>query len=159
MRSRLLTEAAVLSLVSGGSIFEGFRVIAARDPTTLSDPLGPGAYIVGLGVLLLLTTLGYSVASLRPAVLPAAVYEDEDDTGSPIGKVLASVAALCAYALLIDALGYVIPTFLLLLVESRLFGVTSWWRCAVVAVGLTFVFYFVFLRFANVAFPHGALWG
>ena len=66
------------------------------------------------------------------------------------GRPLVLAAALVIYAAVLPALGFVVSSFALVVVASRLMGAPSWWRPALLALGITGVSYLLFVRWLGV---------
>ncbi len=141
----------VLGLIGGVTSYLG------RDARTQSSLMGPGTYVLILSAALILTALVYAYLSLRKAPRTPGVAPGEPREPWASRIVLSVFGAFAVYATLIQLLGYVLPTIVFLLVEFRLLGVRSWkGNIALTAVVAT-LFYIVFIKYGEMAFPHGAL--
>lgn len=72
-------------------------------------------------------------------------------------RVLALVVTLIVYAYVLDFVGYMISTSVLVAVSAAILGSRNHVRDAVVAVGLTVAVYFLFTRGLNIYLPTGLL--
>ena len=110
---------------------------------SLTDP-GPGLWPLIVSVVLVLT--GAAVA-LRPG-----------DDAEPIGReawiVVLGCVSLVAYTLLIEVIGFEIPTIALLVFWLKVLGEEPWRTSLTVAVGATVAVYAVFILALGVALPH-----
>ena len=117
--------------------------VGMRYPMVSRDG-GPGA-----GVLP--TALGVIIAALA---LASFFRPDVDRIALPqIGRILVILAALVGYALLLDPLGYVIATALLLGVLLMAFAEKKHWWQPVAAIAISFGTYAIFRLFLTVPLP------
>ena len=117
--------------------------VGMRYPMVSRDG-GPGA-----GVLP--TALGVIIAALA---LASFFRPDVDRIALPqIGRILVILAALIGYALLLDPLGYVIATALLLGVLLMAFAEKKHWWQPVAAIAISFGTYAIFRLFLTVPLP------
>jgi putative tricarboxylic transport membrane protein len=146
MARRDAVAAAVVLLFAAGAAFEAARLLpfgAVRNP-------GPGFFPWWASVslaLLSLVLLGSSLLA-RPAAGGEAA-------GSRWGKVAGVLAALAAYALILESVGYPIATFLLVLFMLRITEPHRWpvaLGLAVLAAGGS---YLVFAVWLSVPLPAG----
>ncbi len=118
---------------------------AARDRGlgSLTAP-GPGLWPLVVGLVLAIS--GAAVA-LRPG-----------DDAEPIGRDAWIVAVACLslalYTLVIEIVGFEVPTLLLLAFWLRGLGRESWRTTVLVSVGATVVVWVVFILALDVALPH-----
>lgn len=111
---------------------------------TLGSP-GPGFLPLVAGIVMLALAIGILVQEWsrwragRAAPEPPAAAVP----GNRLPVALA-VAALLAYALLLDPLGYVLTTALFLVFTLRVLGRLAWWAVLTSAVGTTAVSYALF---------------
>ena len=116
---------------------------------------GPGLMPFILGILLLIVSLYLLIVSFpkRTAKQEASKEKSDRTDFVKLGFVLLS---LLVYALLLETLGYLIGTFLLLIVLFRSAG-SNRWRSVIIASALTSLLtYFVFNSF-GLRFPMGIL--
>jgi putative tricarboxylic transport membrane protein len=71
--------------------------------------------------------------------------------------VLLTVAGLLVYALLLEALGFLLSTILLVLYQTRVIQRDHWVRNVVTAVIFSLVLYFGMTRLLSVKLPEGVL--
>ncbi|MCF3933096.1 tripartite tricarboxylate transporter TctB family protein [Acuticoccus sp. M5D2P5] len=115
-----------------------YGMTAGNYEAGFGDPLGPAAFPRILAVPAALLSLGLI---LRP---------DPDPTwsrGVILGRQVATIAVLIAYALLLDPLGFPIATFAAVLLLAKLIG-TSWLKAgaaAIIMAPLLFVLFDVLL--------------
>jgi putative tricarboxylic transport membrane protein len=124
-------------------------------PGEVSDAAGPKLMPVVVAVLWLVLSAVYAATHLRDALRSEA---SEDVTRfDRIPQVVLIMAILIAYAYLLQPVGYLITTILLVWSTSRVMGSRSWLRDLIVAVGLTAVVYLVFSRALGIYLPPGVL--
>ena len=117
--------------------------VGMRYPMVSRDG-GPGA-----GVLP--TALGVIIAALA---LASFFRPDVDRIALPqIGRILVILGALIGYALLLDPLGYVIATALLLGVLLMAFAEKKHWWQPLAALAISFGTYAIFRLFLTVPLP------
>jgi putative tricarboxylic transport membrane protein len=118
---------------------------AARDLGlgSLTAP-GPGLWPLVVGLVLAIS--GAAVA-LRPG-----------DDAEPIGRdawiVVVACLSLALYTLVIETVGFELPTLVLLAFWLRGLGRESWRTTVLVSVGATAVVWVVFILALDVALPH-----
>jgi putative tricarboxylic transport membrane protein len=123
---------------------------------SLSEP-GPGFLPILTGVLICATSLAHlGQLFLKPA--------DPGTSANPWAGVrwhrgAMVVGGLVAYALTVDYLGYLIATFLLMLVLFSLYDRKRWWMAIGGSLMVITVTYLVFCIWLKVQFPAGILSG
>ncbi len=156
MRTSDLVISGILAVIGVMTIVESVRVVAAQGANVVVDVIGPGPYLLGLGVLLVVSASAHILTSLRAA--PTAAGEPVvDDSEASQRKVFISVLTLAVYVALIDVLGYALPTLLFFFAQLRLFGRSSVLASGAIAACLTAGFYLLFVEFAGMSFPRGLL--
>ncbi len=73
------------------------------------------------------------------------------------GRVILAIAAIFAYALVFEHLGYLLSTFLLMLLLLRMMERKSWWLGTGLAALISMVSYFLFKVCLKVNIPGGFL--
>jgi putative tricarboxylic transport membrane protein len=113
------------------------------------EPVGPKAWPIVLAVLLALTGV---LLTLRAEDGEHAVFP----RGLLLNRVLAMIAAIGAYAVAFEPLGFALSTWLITIALGRIFGGS--WPKVVVAGGLLGVaLYYGFDRLLGVTLPAGPL--
>jgi hypothetical protein len=156
LATRSNIERFLLIVIALGSIAEGVRLIFQGRRLATSDVLGPAPYILGLGVLLLVTTL-IDTLGTNPTIDTRAGAGSGGQLFS--GKLASIFLVLCTYAVLIEICGYLISTVVLFVLQFRLYGVKSWVVSSIAAVVAAVLFHLVFVKYAGMVFPRGLLWG
>lgn len=154
MRRVQLVEGALLAFFSFVSLAEGMRLTVYSDPYTLFDPLGPGRYILVLALGLSAVTVAHFVQAWRDRAGDGAAASATDPVG--LKRVFRMVAVLTAYVALIQFVGYVTATVLFFVAAFYVVGVRPV-ASALLAVICTVCYYFVFVYYGNIVFPHGML--
>jgi hypothetical protein len=156
MRTSDLVISGILAAIGLATIIESVRVVNSQGANVVVDVIGPGPYLLGLGVLLLVSASAHFASSLRRT--SAAGPRDPADTGAASQRnVFFSFLTLAAYVVLIDVVGYALSTLLFFFVQLRLFGRLSIVAGAAIAACLTGAFYLLFIEFGGMSFPRG-LW-
>jgi putative tricarboxylic transport membrane protein len=132
--------AGLMALAVGVAASLGARHLGAG---SLTDP-GPGLWPLVVSAVLVST--GAAVA-VRPG--------DEAETiGRDAWAVVVACVSLVAYTAVIGAVGFELPTAILLAFWLRVLGGEPWRTTVVVSVGVTVVAYVVFILALGVALPH-----
>lgn len=152
MKRATIVEGAILLVVSLTGIVQGFQLNAIKDPQRLALLMGPGTYILVLSFILLITAIVHVLMDYRKGVDIVSTPKTEIHA-SP--KLILMIAVFALYAFLIDIVGYVIPTVLFFLLEFRLSGVTSWKVNTLLTACLVVSFYYIFIKYCEMVFPHG----
>jgi putative tricarboxylic transport membrane protein len=138
---------------------------------TLSIALGAGSYQIGLGTpqepesgfLPFWTAVLLGVLTIVHFI--RTVYSDKSgqaaasvEWGKHWKRLIIVVIALTLYGVTLSFLGYVISTFLLLMVLFSVYGRRKWWvvvGASVIVVGITVI---IFSYWLTIQLPQG-LWG
>jgi putative tricarboxylic transport membrane protein len=116
------------------------------------EPVGPAAFPLLMAALMAVLSLWLVV---RPAHHAGAEASEPFLTDASM-KVLTLVAVMLAYAVLFQALGFIVSTALMTVPVGRVFGGT--WRQSVLAgIGLGVSFFLIFDRVFDVILPAGVL--
>lgn len=117
---------------------------------------GPGMMPVLLGVFLAgLSAALWIMAARRERSAAAAAGPW---SAARVWPVISTLAVLLAYAALLDTLGYVVATFLVLIVLLRVLEPPRWSTTVLSAAVVTAASYGVFVRLLQVQLPRAA-WG
>jgi len=115
----------------------------------ITDPLGPQAWPMMLAAFLALFSI-YLIARPQPgSVWPKRVV---------LLRQLVLVAALVGYALLLDPIGFVAATVLVVAFMALLMG-ARWWQAGVTGVASSVALYLLFNSLLGLPLPAGALFG
>jgi hypothetical protein len=151
MKRGTIVESAVLLVISLAGIIQGIQLNAVKDPQRLALLMGPGTYILVLSIVLLITAVAHVLLDYRKG----AAVSTKTSAMHVSKKLILMVVVFAVYAFLIDIVGYIIPTILFFLLEFRLAGVTSWKVNTILTTGLVVSFYFIFIKYCEMVFPHG----
>ncbi len=150
MRNRVdLWAGVVLCAVGIGTIFEAFRLKVGTflAPKPGFFPLLGGLVLIGLSLgLLVQIWLRRGRASGRNL--------------EPLGELrrpLILVTSMGIYAAVLEALGYVLPTFVISILILRMLGLKSWKGIILSSLGLSFGSYILFGRILGIELPPGYL--
>lgn len=117
---------------------------------------GPRAFPVLLGALLFVLGVLITVSALRGRPPGSALERIEAATGREAFVTAATFALLMAYAFLLEKLGFVLATPIVVLVAMRgILRVPRWGVSLATASGITFACWFVFVRLLETPLPRG----
>jgi hypothetical protein len=155
MRLSALIEGTIFLVMGFVGIIEGVRVVRRVDPDSIRDVLGPGYYVIILGIILVTVGLVHIFHNWVFQRLPKA---KSDDVGSrrmnnPISLYMIVIFAV--YAVLIYLFGFIIASLVFFFLEFRIAGVRSLKKNFVLAIGVTLAFYIIFVQYCNLVFPVG----
>jgi hypothetical protein len=95
--------------------------------------------------------------SLAFPTSPAGAAGESSGYAKPGMAALLTVAGLLVYALLLESLGFLLCTILLVLYQTRVIQQDHWLRNIVTAVIFSFVLYFAMTKLLSVKLPEGVL--
>ena len=124
----------------------GYLLAARRYPLdTLTTP-GPGIFPLMAGMGLLAVALWQLAAKADASGGPPA---------GPRGLAASAVTGLVLilYAIAFPRVGFLVSSFALVVVVSRLMGLAGWWQPAALALGVTAASHAVFARWLGVPLP------
>ena len=148
---------AFLALLGTAVIVDGLGIAHV---TSSTDPVGPRAVPVLLGVLLLVVAVVYAVDVARGGHGEPEAGEDVDLTmGSDWRTVLMLIAAFVVNAALIEPLGWVISGTLLFWGTAFALGNRHYVRNLLIAVTLSLTTFYAFAIGLGVNLPAGVLQG
>ena len=138
----LLALAAYIFLAAGALPFGTLRV-----PQTAFFPKTLALLLAALGLILLAQTLAGNVAVRSAAKIDTRGWF----------RVGATLAAMVGFALVIEPLGYLTTTFLLMAVLLRAIEAQSWSKVIGIALATSLISYAVFAWLLGVPLPSGVL--
>ncbi|WP_082556629.1 tripartite tricarboxylate transporter TctB family protein [Modestobacter sp. Leaf380] len=107
---------------------------------------GPGTWPLLVAIALIALSVATAVASRRTT--------DAEAFTSRAWGVLAGLATLVGFVLLIDVIGFEVPAVLLCFVWLRFLGREGWRTSVLVSLGVVAVFYALFVVALSVPIPH-----
>jgi putative tricarboxylic transport membrane protein len=116
------------------------------------EPVGPAAFPLLMAALMASLSLWLVV---RPAHHAGTEASEPFLTDASM-KVLTLVAVMLAYAVLFQALGFIVSTALMTVPVGRVFG-GSWRQSVLAGLGLGVSFFLIFDRVFDVILPAGVL--
>lgn len=126
---------------------------------------GPQAFPIMLGCALLLLGLGITASdfSRKPDATAAPAKTSANDKATPVAHelriVLGTFGVLLLYAFLMDKLGFLVSTLLVLvLTMAGLLRMRRWAFVAKMSVGTTLVCWLIFVVLLRVPLPRGSWW-
>jgi putative tricarboxylic transport membrane protein len=136
-----LTGLALLALaVAYGVAASGYQAM-------IGDPLGPAVFPIVLAIPLGLLSL-YLIVRPDP--------EPDWPRGRALLKQLLALVTFVAYAYVLEPLGFLVSTFLAVLVLGWLLG-ASLWQAGAAAVGIAVVLFLLFDTLLGLPLPAGVL--
>jgi len=138
------------------------------------NQIGTGLFPLSLGILLMVLSsvyLAQIVLHLRKATLmektqgspeaaPAAVGAKTSifsKIGQPMVNVIVLAGSMVFFALFLDALGYLLCTFLMLLVLVRVLGMRNWIVVLTIAIIAAAGSWLIFVKLLKIPLPQGFL--
>ncbi len=125
------------------------------NPPGSHDRLGPSAFPLGLGVLLLILAAALAVATWRRIASTATTRPLV--LGHTPWSFLVDITALALYALLLPSVGYVITTLVYTSVVVFLCGEGGWKSKLFIPLGFVALTYVVFVTILGINLPQGGL--
>ena len=113
---------------------------------------GPGFLPFGLGIFLIILSLILILKSWKREISPTPLWFQRTWL-----RPLLGVAILIFYAFVIDRLGFILTTFIFLLIWMGLIERLKWKAIFSISVGTTIVLYLIFAFFLEVPLPKGFL--
>jgi putative tricarboxylic transport membrane protein len=114
---------------------------------------GPGFFPFLLGLALLFVSLFVLIPALRQK------EKDESSAFFPepgsLRNLLLAVIALFAYGFAMEYIGYLLTTFLFMLITGRLMEPKGWWTTTLVALLTAVLSYLLFVVLMEVQLPQG----
>jgi len=124
-----------------------YGIAASGYQAMIGDPLGPAVFPVALAIPLALLSL-YLI--LRPDAGP------DWPRGRPLLKQVAALVTFAAYAYLLEPLGFVVSTFLAVVVLGSLLGARPW-QAAAAGLAIAVVLFVLFDTLLSLPLPAGVL--
>jgi putative tricarboxylic transport membrane protein len=154
VKRKIWIEGLILIGISIVSLIESLRLIYSEDPQTMYDALGPGYYLLLMSVGMMVTSIAYLIAHLLK--LPKSV-ETEQVSKEMKFRFWGSFGGLILYLILIPFLGYLVPTFIFLVLEFWVNGIKSWLLNIALSSIVGVVYWYVFVIRCSMVFPRGTL--
>lgn len=144
-----IAAAAALAGFAGYILFESskLRIGSFRVPQT-------GFFPRVLGILLVLLTLGELVRALRQ---PEAATPSGKITSAGWFRIGATLAAMLGFALVLERLGFLLATFLLMVLLLRAIEAPRWSKVFIVSLVTSLLSYGLFAWLLGVPLPAGML--
>lgn len=137
-----------------GSVYFYLSYTQARGPSDWS--LSPGffprmsaAFIIGLSLLLAVVSIFRTTEGRKP--------RDDAVQLKPYKYVIATILIIVIYILIMERLGYIPSTVIVLFAMMLLYGGRRWILLAVLAVAFPLFIYYFSLKVMYVLFPSGQL--
>lgn len=152
-RRDLFSSLVLIALGAGWVLYSFQYPLGAMDlPGPGLVPLVAGLLLIALSAQLLLSALPTVGTADRKGAVSAVEPEKAE-----LRKPLLMLAAMGAYIFTMGWAGYLLNTFLLVLLGVRIMGGRDWAIPLLVAAGTTILTYLLFVSFLNVPLPQGQL--
>jgi len=145
-------EGLLLTAISVVGVIESIRLVFYKDPSLLSDWLGPGYYL--LVVSLAVMTTGVTYICKNRSTKPSAT---QDSSNGGRSRLVAAFATCALYLVLIEIFGYLAATFVFFMLMFWIVGLQSWLQKFGLACAMSGIFYIVFVKYCGMSFPGGIL--
>ena len=152
----------LLSVLSVVWLWLSYAFIPASN--TPGEP-GPQAFPIMLGCALLLLGLGITASGFvhqhdtPPAPAKTSVNDKATAVAHELRMVLGTFGLLLLYAFLMDKLGFLVSTpLVLMLTLAGLLRIRRWAFVAKMSVGTTLVCWLIFVVLLHVPLPRGSWW-
>lgn len=149
---RPIKEGIFLLLLSLITIFEGLRVTIHRDPKAVQDVVGPGAFVLALGIALLPISVILLLKKEKGQTRKRKKVNREELI------VYGMIAIMGIYIFLMDRLGYVLSSLVFFTLMLRVVNFRSLGVCLLVSSLMSAVFYLIFIYLGGLSFPSGTFW-
>lgn len=153
MKKIVLIESISILSVGFLATAEGLRLIFTKDPHTLYDMLGPGSYVLTLGIIIMITGGVYFFSNRNifktPEVTKLVIKEQMNF------RVISMVMILGIYVFFIKLFGYVVASIVFFLLTFKIIGIKSWLTNGILSLILTAAYYLIFIHYCNMVFPRG----
>lgn len=154
MRRNVL-EAFIFLVFGFVASAEGIRLTLQHDLHAMSDAMGPGRFILFLGLALVVVAVCHFALHSVPHAAGAAKQPVDQQLRR---RMIAMVVALALYVFGIELVGYLIATPLFFLAQFKLAGVHSWKQNVLLSAIIAAVYYVVFVQYCDMMFPSGLLY-
>jgi putative tricarboxylic transport membrane protein len=138
----------IFLLIGAGFMFESFRISKSAYGSDVGPNVFPfllGLILVLLSIKLLLETLRYNTFQAKKRALQ---YK----------KFFVILGATVLYALLLEKLGYVITTFLFLVVSFQTMEKGHWLKTILISGSFSYGIYFVYVKILQGTLPGWPIW-
>ncbi|WNC16064.1 tripartite tricarboxylate transporter TctB family protein [Brevibacillus brevis] len=142
--------ASLLFLVLGAAFVIGSGNISA---SAYGSNVGPNIFPLGLGSLLIVLSLRLFYETFK--------YKQEEKKSGPAldyKRFLIVLVAALLYALLLEEIGYVVSTFLFLLVGFQTMQKGKWLSSVLISGGFSFGVYFLYVNVLDGTLPGLPTW-
>lgn len=136
--------ASIIFLLIGVFFITESRKIAA---TSYGSNVGPDIFPIGLGILLILLSIKLFIETAKNK------QESRGGEKPDYKRFFIIFAAAILYIVLLEPLGYVITTFLFLLIGFQVLERGGWLKSIVIAAAFSFGVYYIFVGLLQGSLP------
>ncbi len=155
MNKAVFVEGILFLVISLVGMVEGYRLMTHKDPYLVYGAIVPGVYVLLISIALMIVSMVHVLAHYREPPDVKKVTANK----RLIMRMIGMVVVFAIYIILIPIVGYLIATLVFFVLEFRLAGIKSWLVCLAIGLVVTVSCYFIFVKYCEVIFPRGILWG
>lgn len=134
------------------STLEGIRIIIRSDQQSAYQALGPGGYILLVGLGLMIFSLGYGYRMLVRKV--RTIAKKTDINHGLTREMQKIIFATVVYIILIDIIGFAWATGCFFLMIFRILGL-PWLNNVILTLVFSIPLYVIFAHWLSIPFPRG----
>lgn len=149
LREKNFIGALVFFFVGIFAVFEGWRI----NPGTLSSP-GSGFFVFYLGIILSFLSILLFYKGVRSRF---AETRNPIEIAGRWKRLLFGLALFVSYAFALKSVGFIICSFVLLILLFRVVEGRSWRSTLLISIICTVVSYLVFAKYLGVPLPKGII--
>jgi len=114
--------------------------------------VGPDIFPLGLGLLFILLSIRLFYETFR--------YAKSEGKSQELNykRFIVILISLIIYALTLETLGYVITTFIFLIIGFQMLEKGAWWKTIVISGGFSYGIYFLFVEVLEGSLPGFPVW-
>ena len=149
LKEKNIIGSLVFFFVGMFAVFEGWRI----NPGTFSNP-GAGFFAFSLGIVLSILSILLFYKGIRSRF---AETKNPIEISGRWKRLIFGVALFVSYAFALKSLGFIICSFILLILLFRMVEGRSWRSTLLISIICTVVSYLVFAKYLGVPLPKGII--
>lgn len=150
MKKIQIMEVILITALGLALSIEGFR-LGMRKDLQLYDVLGPGRYLIVIGICLILVGVAYLITQRKYAY----AIEEQTITKEMRIRMLSVIGALVLYNILMSYFGYLPATIVFFILVFRIMEIKSWLQVILLSVFSSASLWIIFVYWLNMVFPRG----
>lgn len=151
----VIAEGIFLLVISLIGMSEVYRLLTYKDPYLVYGVVVPGVFVLVVSIALIIVCVVHVFAHYRD--VPDAKKEVVNK--KMMIRMISMVVVFAIYIILIHIFGYLIATMVFYVLEFRIVGIKPWLFCFALSLIATVSCYLIFIKYCNVIFPRGILFG